>query len=306
MKRDELRRAPRRAALLLAAAWVALGAIPFTAVVALGQDAPTAEDELDRWRPRIDLAIGLHNQTVKVTGGSTLGASGRGSRAILTSLFGVNGSLSSPALVPDLGKPRLYVRGGYKFPVAEEPRLLDEDTVVRSSEFLLDPTLCGTNRTPGTASCEHNVRNDLQIQGIWNFGAGVEFRLPIEIQAFDLAIGAEYLGEKIQYTGAVTRIDRGFAPGGGNGQILGTVTLPRAVRSEYLHTLGPRAALSTHVSDLGPFAFHFYVETIFYFYVTEYDSSLGAESGAESSSFRVRSKEPFITQAAGGLMVVWR
>lgn len=260
---------------------------------------------VDRWQPLVQLGLGLHNQTVKINGGSTLGASGRASRAILTSFIGLNGGLQSPAITTSFGGPRVYVRGGYKFPIADDPRLLDEDTVYRAAEYQADPTVCGANVTVGTRSCEHNLRMDLQIKNLWNIGMGVEFTLPIEIQEVKLELGLEYLGEELQYTAAATRVDRGVTVGGGNGQILDTVTLPRLVETDYIHSLGPRSAVSINVARMGPFQVNFNVELAFYLYLDDYDTDFGQSTATDSQAFRVRSKEAFITQAAGGVSFVW-
>lgn len=262
------------------------------------------ETRFDRWQPSAQLAIGLHNQTVTVRGSSTLGASSRASRAILTSLFSLNGGLTSPAVVSGFGNPRVYFRGGYKFPVADEPRLLDEDTAVDPLDFQGDPSVCGMNFPPATQSCEHNLRVDLQIQDLWNAGVGVQFTVPFRGVELKLDVGLEYLGEKLQYTGTATRIDRGVGLGGA-GEILATTVLPRAVRSDYVHTLGPRSALSVNVAQFGPFQVLFNLETTFYFYPSELDTRFGGSTGADSQSFQVESKQPFITQAAGGVSFLW-
>lgn len=294
---------PRRAglfgALLLLAASIALQPI------AARGDEPVPT-EFDRWQLESQLAIGLHNQTVKVRGSSTLGASGKGSRAILTSLFSLGGGLLSPAVLPGLGRPRLYLRAGYKFPVAQEQRLIDEDKVVSPAQFLTNPAACGTNVAQGTRSCEHNIRMDLQIQDIWNAGFGVQFTVPIAGQEVKLETGVEYLGERLQYSAATRRIDRGVSPGGGAGQILATNVLPSAVESDYVHSIGPRAALGVNVAQWGRFQVLFHVETSFYFYPVAFDTAVTGSSAAGSQAFRVQSKQPFVTQAAGGLTVSWR
>lgn len=256
------------------------------------------------WEPRFDLALGVHNQTVKTRGSSTLGGSGKAERAILTAFIGLNGSLASPALSTGLGAPRIYLRGGYRFPTSPEPMILDDQIPIAAADLTNDPTLCGTS-TPRTIQCEHRIQTQLQIQGLWNAGIGVEFDLPIEIQPIKLDLGVEYLGEQFQYTGSAARVDRGRLDPRGPIQILNTVTLPQVTKTDFVHSLGPRAGLLANVGRVGPVTVYLSVETTFTFYLGNYDTQFGRTSGIDSESFRVKSKQPFITQASGALRLVW-
>ncbi|MEZ4332655.1 MAG: hypothetical protein R3F35_12915 [Myxococcota bacterium] len=268
-------------------------------------DAPVERPRLG-WEPRAEIGVGLHHQSVKVVGSNTLGGTAKASRPILTSVFAFNGGLASPELADGLVRPRIYLRGGYKTPVAEDQRLVDDNTVITPSDYQGDPTLCGTNVAPGTAGCEHNVRLDIQLRNLWSVGTGVELELPFEFQTFRAELGLEYVGEELQYTGTSVRVDRGVLPGGGAGQILATVSLPQTTRTDFVHTLGPRAALSVEVAEVGPVSVQFGVETTVAFYLGDYDLRFGRTDGAESQSYGVQGKDPFLIQAGGVLRFGWR
>lgn len=289
-----------RLARLLLCVLILAGAMPTAA------EEATVEHPRLGWEPRAELGVGLHHQAIKILASNTLGGSAKGSRAILTSLFAFNGGLASPELADGFGRPRLYLRGGYRTPIAEEQRLVDENTVVLAADLQGDPTLCGSNLAPGTSGCEQNVRMDIQLRNLWTVGAGVELALPFRFQSFRAELGVEYVGEELQYTGTSTRVDRGVLPGGGAGQILATVILPQTTRTDFIHTLGPRTALSVDIADLGPVSIRFGVETTIAFYVGDYDVQFGRTDGAESQSYRIQSKDPFLVQAGGVLRVAWR
>lgn len=303
-RRDEASSNRRRRRL---GAGVPGGAVSLVAALILAGSArgdEPVESSLDRWEPRFDLALGVHNQTIKTRGTNTLGGEGKAERAILTAFIGPNGSIATPALTTRYGRPRIYVRAGYRFPTAAEPTILDDQIPIRESELTNDPTLCGTP-TPGTIQCEHAIRTDLQIQDLWHVGLGIEIDLPIQFQHFKLDLGIEYLGERFQYSGTSFRTDRGRVVPRGPIEILDTISLPQVTETDFVHTLGPRAALLVEAGKVGPLIAYFSIETAFSFYLSEFDTRFGQTSGVGSQSFRVQSKQPFITQASGVLRLVW-
>ena len=273
-------------------------------VVGTASSDEPIEEVFDRWQPSLNLGVGLHRQKVTSSGTSTLGGTADDSRTILTSIFTVNGQIATPALIKGFGKPKLYARAGYQFPLANEIKLIDNEVGVSLGEFTMDPTRCGTMQTPGTATCEHGVILELSINQFWSAGFGVEFSLPTEIADFTIGVGVEYLGQDYKFAGRATRVDRGRT-GNQAGVVLGTVTLPETKASRVLHAIGPRVVLSVNAAQLGPVTAHLYADITNYWYIGDEDFTFAGTFGADSSSFGVE-YDSFITQTTAGIKLVWR
>ena len=89
---------------------------------------------MDHWRnrrsiPSLAISFDVHTQSFDVSGTSDLGFADKQTENVLTSVFIVDGGISTPALSEGLGSPRIFVQAGIQAPLSDETMLLTWNTI---------------------------------------------------------------------------------------------------------------------------------------------------------------------------------
>ncbi|HEY5657595.1 MAG TPA: hypothetical protein VIY27_07370 [Myxococcota bacterium] len=133
----------------------------------------------------------------------------------------------------------------------------------------------------------------------WRAGLGVEIALPIGGRAFRLQPSVDYFGQSLQFDGEVTRVNKDF---------FGTPLQSFSVSgssSEIVHSLGPRLTLDIEAARVGSFALNVFLESQFYWVLSEREFAFGGQSPDGTADFRVKLR-PLLAQGGAGLRIVWR
>jgi hypothetical protein len=289
--------------------WMALGLILLVPVTGHAQ---YAGDEIgDRWLPSFDMAFAVHSQTLETSGWSSLGYTASDTTNVLTSLFGIDAGLATPVLIDRFGAPRIFGSIGVQFPMSNDFPVLN-----RTASFApldpLTPTVCPVGEIAGdpaapVASCDQELKVDMNLKVNWLLGAGVDFTLPIHERKIYVRTGVQYLGQKLEFSGFASRNDR--ASGQGNntqpGTVLRELTICCATGSKNLHAIGPSLGINADAAHVGPVALHVFAQLNTFWYVNPGAIEFGTSTASGDAEYSVR-PQPFVAQGLAGLRIVWK
>ncbi|MDH5565403.1 MAG: hypothetical protein OEY15_01900 [Myxococcales bacterium] len=297
--RHDRRRAPRagvgRACALSFAllAWLPRGA---------AAEAPDAA--ATRWTPAFSLGFDVQNQGLEADLDSSIGLSASSGSTQLSSLFRLDGTLYTPSLLSGAGAPRLLLHAGAQIPLAEG------FLVLRANEQYLVGTLEAAQfcpLAPGPPvidSCDQKGRTDLRYDVAWSAGLGVEFTLPLAERQIKLRPSIDYFGQSLQLDSRIERVDMGLQGAPINAVTVVQTTTLAASRGELVHAIGPRLSVDVETGRIGRFSLNVFVETQFYWIVSNRTFIYGASNGADSADFRAV-LDPLVAQGGAGLRIVW-
>ena len=279
---------------------LALGA---SAAVA-GAESQAEEKERTSWLPSLALSFDVHHQSLDVSGTSDLGFSEKQSENLLTSVFSVDGAISTPVLAEGFGAPRLFVQAGVQAPLSDETTPLkavrsfpavDPDTGGLPPETVES---CPDLDAPKEA-CDHSLESKLTFNVSWSAGLGAEFTLPTPSRALKIRTSVDYFGQSLDFDGDAERLDRG-----GTGEEIEKLRIGGASTSKTLHALGPRVAFSGEVGRAGPLSFGVFAEIRLYWLLNDGDINYSATNTNGTASF-VAEPDSFVAQGGAGLRITW-
>jgi len=278
--------------------------------------AASAEGDavVERWTPTLSVGFDVQNQSVdaETETNNLTNVGGSASTTILSSLFRFDGALYSPSLVASGGTPRLFAHAGAQIPLSAEQAILRENEeflpVLGGSGDPSDPTNVNcptTEEIPGSVppatytSCDHIAATDLIYDINWYAGLGVEFTLPVSQRRFKIRPSIDYFGQPLEFRANATRADRG----GENSEVLRRISITGSA-SETVHAVGPRLTFDIEAARVGAFSLNIFLETQFYWILSDRDIAFSGTSNGASADFRVK-LDPLIAQGGGGLRIVW-
>lgn len=292
-----------------------VGLAACAAIVSASEASADTQGVAARWTPTLSVGFDVQNQSVdaETETEGMLGVGGSASTTVLSSLFRFDGALYSPSLFASGGAPRLFVHAGAQIPLSSEQAILRAN-----EEFLVPPSFpppppdhptnlnCPTTeQIPGTDSpgnfdsCDHVASMDLIYDVNWYAGLGVEFTLPVSQRQFKIRPSVDYFGQSLGFRGIARRDDRG----GDSAEILRTISISSSA-SEIAHAVGPRLTFDIEAARVGAFSLNVFLETQFYWILSNRNIALSGTSDSASADFRI-SLDPLIAQGGGGLRIVW-
>jgi hypothetical protein len=310
--------------------WALAGAL------ASGAGAESPDEPSGSWQPAFSVGFGVQNQGFETSvdsdpllslGGSPpacqppciydgLGISGSESASVLASLFRLDAALYTPAIFAGAGVPRLFVDAGAQIPLSEgfailrlneefnrftEPMGIVDEVCPTGEEV---PVGGGGNSIVG--GCDHAGETDLSYDVSWYAGLGVEFTLPVSRRQFKLRPSISYFGQSLSFDANARRVDRSGRVIGGPPE--GTIIREPSVSAStdaLVHALGPRLTLDVEAARVGNFSLNVFLETQFYWILSDRDISFSGQSADGTADFHVKLR-PLIAQGGAGLRVVWR
>jgi hypothetical protein len=302
-----MRRETRFCGVAASIAFYAIALGPATRVAGAESDAD--RDELDRWLPSLALSFDVHHQSFDVSATSDLGYSANDTTNVLTSVFAVDGAISTPALAEGFGAPRLFVQAGVQIPISDEQTILRvaESFPPPNSMGVLDPLTIANcpdlGGVPTKTSCDQSLSSTLTFNVNWSAGLGAEFTLPTPSRSFKIRTAIEYFGQSLDFDGDAKRDDR-TSTATMKGSIVDTLTIAGASASETFHAIGPRLSFAGEVGRVGPLSFAVFAETRLYWLLNADDIQFGVTTADGSSSFVV-DPDPLVAQGGAGLRITW-
>ncbi len=302
-----------------AATAAVLGAIALcTAAATAGAEPWGDENELESWVPYLGISFDVHTQSFDFSGSSDLGYSDKQTENVVTSVFSVDGGISTPTLFEGFGAPRIFVQAGIQAPLSDDfaalssvtsfPPAGTQDPIpgVPTTEEACPETGVFIGDPPNEkVSCDQTLKATLTYNFSWSAGLGAEFTLPTPSRGFKIRTAVEYFGQSFDFDGDAQRDDRvGGASPLTNGAIAETFRIEGAKTSKTLHAIGPRITVSGEVGRAGPLSFGVFAETRLYWLLNDGDISYGTSSPDGESSF-VAEPDSLVAQGGAGLRITW-
>jgi hypothetical protein len=304
--------------------WIAV--LVLAGAVASGA-AAESPDELSRgWEPAFSVGFDVQNQgfetnvesdplvfdstTITYTG---LGVSGSDSATVLSSNFRFDAALYTPTLFTRGGAPRFFAHAGAQVPLSEDFAILrDNQEFNRGDPRIILPgnAYCPTGElvdSKRVVTCDHSSTADMNYEISWYAGLGVELTLPIGQRRFKLRPSVDYYAQPLSIDGNVARVDRtvqNFQLGTVDGEIVRALSVS-ASAEELVHALGPRIVFDVEAARVGAFSLNVFLESQFYWIVSERDIFFSGQSADGTADFQVKLR-PLIAQGGAGMRIVWR
>jgi hypothetical protein len=268
-------------------------------------------DQLGKWLPSLALGFDVHRQVFDVSGTSDLGFSSSDSETVITSLFSIDGALSTPPLAEGFGSPRLFGQASAQIPLS------DEFTILRSVVSfppegrpnqpppILEPEECPDLGGPlNKRACDQSLESILTLNWSWSAGLGAEFTLPFLDRDFKIRTSVNYFGQSLDFAGSAKRDDRAGGTQGRNGAIVETLRISGASASKTLHAIGPELGFSGEVARTGPLSLNVFAEARFYWLLNGGDIRYSTSSADGIASF-VADPKSLVAQGGAGLRITW-
>ncbi|MEM9174232.1 MAG: hypothetical protein AAGC67_03285 [Myxococcota bacterium] len=281
-------------ALLLSLLAISLPAVANAQTVEAEQDAPErSEDDGPGWMPSLLFHMGAFTAALDgetVSSESTFDP-GEGD-SFLTTTVGFEARLHTPLRsdLEVLGKPRLFLSGGFHRPLAEG--LIAErigSSFTRTNGGVPNPLF--TQNCPdqipeigggltSAETCDLTIRNRVSIDAMWFAGIGLDFTLPISENQFHILPSISYYGLSAQSVGEFERTTRAGLNADDFIETANTVGDP-----ELYHGISPAIAFLVDVYEEGPWRWSMFVEGRWIFFFDDPDLESGSSLGTNNLGF---------------------
>jgi hypothetical protein len=296
-------------------------------LLASAANAQEESPESPGWTPSLSVGFGITSQSLSGTSSTTLQAAngnpvvlGAGdSNDLRAQYFSGTAELYAPPLTDGGWAPRLFVHAGGQIPLSDEfvaqnylGTFGTGDDLAGNCKGGVEPITGGT-QTLQPRACVVRGKNTVSLNGNWFAGIGVDLTLPISRRQFHLRPSIDYFGQSWEAEGLVARTSavsvRPDPP---------LPALPPAERvqnrieaikatsdTNIMHGVGPRLQLVLQLAEVGEFGVDLFLETQFYWILSDNDVQFSGSNAAGSASFESE-VDSFVGQGGGGIRVVWK